>query len=207
MKVGITLTEAKAHLRVETSSEYPFIRSLIVTSRLHIEAALGLALIDQSWIWTIDAWPIASDATAVATFGCGMVPFRSGASNLGISLPMRPVKAIDRIRIKQADDAWIVLDSRSYVVDGTGHPARLLPTSMWLSSPLAPAQGIEITFTAGYGPGGSSVPAQIRHALLMLVAHWFENREPVELGARGAGAVRIPDTVSDLLLPFRSVRL
>ena len=44
----------------------------------------------------------------------------------------------------------------------------------------------------------------IRHALLMLVAHWYEHREPVEIGAASAP---VPPMVSDLLQPYRPVRL
>ena len=38
----------------------------------------------------------------------------------------------------------------------------------------------------------------------MLVAHWYEHREPVAVGVTPA---RIPDTVDALLAPFREVRL
>ena len=52
----ITLAEAKAHLRIDGSVEDTLILSLVITSRLHIEAALGLALITQGWSYFIDAW-------------------------------------------------------------------------------------------------------------------------------------------------------
>jgi len=34
-----------------------------------------------------------------------------------------------------------------------------------------------ITWWGGYGEDGRSVPTQIRHAMLMLVAHWYDRRE------------------------------
>lgn len=53
----VTLAEAKAHLRVDGTAEDTLIGSLIVTSRLHVEAAMGLALVTQSWSVFLDAWP------------------------------------------------------------------------------------------------------------------------------------------------------
>lgn len=59
----VTLAEAKAHLRVDHNHEDSLIQSLIITSRLHIEAALGLALITQSWAYFLDRWPKAPRIT------------------------------------------------------------------------------------------------------------------------------------------------
>jgi uncharacterized phiE125 gp8 family phage protein len=62
----------------------------------------------------------------------------------------------------------------------------------------------EVDFTAGYGDEADDVPGPIRHALKILVAHWFERREVVVLGL---GAQEVPATVAGLLLPCRRVRL
>jgi uncharacterized phiE125 gp8 family phage protein len=48
------------------------------------------------------------------------------------------------------------------------------------------------------------VPAPLRHALLLLVAHWYEHRDPGEIGSDHA---RVPAAVSDLMQPFRKMRL
>jgi len=39
---------------------------------------------------------------------------------------------------------------------------------------------------------------------LMLVAHWYEHRDPAEIGG---AATRIPEAVSALLKPYSRVRL
>ena len=64
--------------------------------------------------------------------------------------------------------------------------------------------GVKITFTAGYGDAAGDVPEPLRQALLLLVAHWYERREPVVLGET---AIQVPETVQSLLLPYRRVRL
>jgi hypothetical protein len=48
------------------------------------------------------------------------------------------------------------------------------------------------------------VPEPIRHAVKLLVTHWFEHREPVVLGQL---AQEVPATVAGLLLPYRRARL
>ncbi len=50
----------------------------------------------------------------------------------------------------------------------------------------------------------NDVPAPIRQALLMLVAHWYEHRDPLEIGS---AAAQIPGGISELLMPYRGVRL
>jgi uncharacterized phiE125 gp8 family phage protein len=178
----VTLAEAKAHLRVEEAGEDPFIAALIETSRLHIEAALGLALLTQTWSWRLDGWP---DGDAVV-------------------LPLKPVQAIPAVRITAADGTVETMPASSYILDGASAPPRLHPKAGRWPQPGARAQGIEIELVAGYGDEVTSVPAPIRQALLMLVAHWYEHREPVLAGTVPAP---IPDTVSALLAPYRTVRL
>ena len=179
----ISLAEAKAHLRVDGSVEDALIQSLIVTSRLHVEAALGLALITQSWSCFLDRWP------------------KGGR----LVLPLRPVAAVSHVRIWNDEGVPETLAPSLFLLDGHGDPPRLVALSG--SPPLSPGRtvnGIEVAFTGGFGAAPSDVPATIRHALLLLVAHWYENREPIEIGA---GVNAVPAMVSDLLAPYRRRRL
>lgn len=176
----VTLAEAKAHLRVDGSAEDAVIASLITTARLHVEAALGLALITEGWSLLLDAWP--EDA---------------------VRMPIRPVQAVSAVKVAAADGGVAVLPAERYLLDGAGHPPRLVPVGGPLPDSGVPALGIEIAFTAGYGDVAADVPEPIRQALLLLIAHWFEHREP----ALDAAVTRIPSAVSELLLPYRAVRL
>lgn len=178
----ITLAEAKAHLRVDGNADDAVIASLIITSRLHVEAAFGLALIDQRWAYRFDCWP------------------RDGT----VTLPIRPVQSIARVRVTNADSSLATIEPTRYLLDGASLPPRLVPSAAALPAPGIRIQGIEIELTAGFGPTAATVPYPIRQALLLLVAHWFECRTPIH---SGTGAVRIPDTVSALLAPYRLPRL
>lgn len=179
----ITLAEAKAHLRVDGSAEDTLISSLIITSRLHIEAALGLALITQSWSFFLDAWPPGNE----------------------LALPLRPAQSIAAVKLYAADESVAIVPADTYLLDGTGSPARLVRrANLGWPKPARAGNGIEVAFVAGYGDAAADVPAPIRQAILLLVAHWHEHREPVAIGAANAP---VPPMVADLLQPYRSVRL
>jgi uncharacterized phiE125 gp8 family phage protein len=92
----------------------------------------------------------------------------------------------------------------TYVFEGAGLPPRLVPASGALPNPGRAAGGIEIDFTAGFGTTAGSVPEPIRQALKLLVAHWYEHRDPVEIGDP---AMAIPPAVSALLKPYAVPRL
>ena len=178
----ITLSEAKAHLRIDGGSEDTLLSSLIMTSRLHIEAALGLALITQNWTLLRDQWP-KDDA---------------------VPLMLRPVQAVGEVRtLNDAGDPTI-WESTNYIVDTAGAPGRLIKRGSGWPVPGQKANGIEIDITAGFGDVASDVPAPIRQALLLLVAHWYEHRDPIEIGT---SSVAIPAAVSRLLKPYRITRL
>ena len=179
----VTVAEAKAHLRLDTTAEDALITSLILTSRLHIEAALGLALITQGWTLVLDAWP------------------RRGA----VELPMRPVQTVRAVRVRAADGTPIGSMPRELSPRGR-RSAAASGSGDWvlLPQPGRAAGGIEIDFTAGSGSGDADVPEPIRQALKLLVAHWYEHRDPIEIGEPERRSRR---PVSALVKPYRWPRL
>lgn len=178
----VSVAEAKAHLRIDGSAEDVLLASLVLTSRLHVEAALSLALITQSWRLVLDRWP------------------RRGKAELALG----PVQSITSIKVKDAAGVLQTLPATNYLVDIASRPARVVLKDGARIDPGIAAGGIEVDFVAGFGADASSVPAPLRHAILMLTAHWYEHRDPVEIGS---SAARIPDAVSDLIQPFRTIRL
>ena len=171
----VTLADAKAFLRVDTDTEDAFITSLITTARLQLETALDLALIEQEW--------------TLSRVGPGTIA----------QLRLHPVAEV--LSVMAIDDAGNATPVPAEAVT-TDLDAR--PATVSVCPPPTNAETLTIAFRAGFGAAPEDVPAPIRHALLMLIAHWFENREPVSFGD---SASRIPDAVSDLLKPYRAVRL
>ena len=178
----VTVSEAKAHLRLDGSAEDILIASLIVTSRLHVEAALGLALITQGWRLTLDRWPDGGE----------------------VRFPLRPIQSITSVAVFDEDGTPAVVPSEDYLLDGQALRPRLIPREGKWPAPGQRANGIGIQFAAGIGDEAEDIPQPIRHAILLLVAHWYEHRDPLEVGA---AATAIPAVVSDLLRPYREVRL
>lgn len=178
----VTVSEAKDYLRIDSAVEDPVVASLILAARLHIEGALDIALITQSWSLFLDRWPEG---------GC-------------VSIPIGPVNSVDGLRVYDADDVATTVSPDTYVVDLSSLRPRLVrrPGVLW-PFPGRPANGIEIALSAGYGDTPDKVPAPVRQAVLMLVAHWYEQREPVVFEKPD----ELPHGVADLLKPYRQARL
>ncbi len=179
----VSVSEAKAHLRLDGDVEDVLVGSLIVTSRLHVEAALGLALIHQGWRLSLDRWPGLREP---------------------VRFPLRPIASVTSVTVYAEDGTPAILPSESYLLDGHALSPRLIPQEGGWPRPGRRANGIEIAFEAGIGAAAADVPAPLRHAILLLVAHWYEHRDPLEIGQAAAA---IPPAVSDLLRPYREVRL
>ncbi|MBV1693727.1 MAG: head-tail connector protein [Hyphomicrobiales bacterium] len=179
----VSLAEARAHLRIDTTDEDAYIASLITTSRLHIETALDVALMRQQWSLFLDTWPAARPLT----------------------LPLRPVMSLDAVRTFSPSGEPTTYEPDGFELDAVSSPARLYrkPQTRF-TGPFRTANAIEIAFTAGFGSIPADVPAPLRQALLLLLAHWYEHREIV---ADDTAKTRVPDTISALLAPYRSVRL
>jgi uncharacterized phiE125 gp8 family phage protein len=154
-----------------------------------VEAETGLALITQSWRWTLDAWP----------------PRRLSACGQAVSLPIRPLISVEAVRTFDDDGAATVHDPAEYRAE-PGEPGRLIAVLPFaLPQPERAAGGIEIDFTAGFGAASDGVPAPLREAILRLVADAYSNVERAESARRGEGG--LPDAVETLLRPWRRVRL
>jgi uncharacterized phiE125 gp8 family phage protein len=120
-----------------------------------------------------------------------------------IELPRPPFIAI--VEFVASDDSDGGVDPATYTLDDFSALARLIPVSAWPTGTPA-TNRIRVRWLAGYGDssdGAQPLPAAIRQALLMLVAHWYENRAAVAIGS---AAGEMPIGVQDLLRPKR-VRL
>jgi uncharacterized phiE125 gp8 family phage protein len=178
----VSLAEAKAHLRVDQDYEDALIAQLIVAARSFVERTLSLALITQGWSYFLDALP----------------------RSLAVALPISPVQAVSAVKLHGADGGAVTLEAESYSVDVLSQPARLVLNGAMPAVVARALNAFEIAFSAGYGDDAADVPAPLRQAIMLLVAHWFERREPVALGAT---AQEVPATVAGLLLPYLRVRL
>jgi uncharacterized phiE125 gp8 family phage protein len=179
----VSLDEAKAFLRLDTTDEDALVTTLVTAARLHIEGTTGQALLAQSWRLVLDDWP----------------------ATCAVSLPLGPLASLTAITAYDADGTPDDLSLDGILWDATATPPQLfLPAGFAAGATLRPRQGIEIDFVAGYGSDPEDVPATLRQALLLLVAYWYENRDAVIIA--GAGTI-VPTGFDQLVAPYRSVRL
>ncbi len=195
--------EAQAHLRISSEDELALMLGHIRTARQMVESWTGRALISQSWRWMLDGWP-------------GHVPqdwwdgARQGAISTGtarfIEMPKAPLLSVSAVTLFNDADQATVWAAANYYVDTASVPGRLvLRNTASAPMPQRSANGLQIDFTCGYGAGPGDVPAPLRQAVLMLCAHYFENREVMQ-NADG-GAQVLPLGVHALLAPYRMMRL
>jgi uncharacterized phiE125 gp8 family phage protein len=189
----VTLDEAKAHLKVDTTDDDALITALITAARARAEWHTGRAFITQSWTLSLDAWPgIAAD--------CGLPPALSATPPAAIEIPLPPLQAVTSITTYARNDAATVLDSSLYQVDTASKPARIaLKFGVTPPMDLRAMNAIVIAFTAGYGDAEANVPAPIHAAILEMIADAYTNR--------GDSSGELPLDALALLAPYRIVKL
>jgi len=175
----VSLAEAKAFLKVDDDAEDGLITTLIGAARLHVEGVTGRALLAQSWRIVLDDWP---------------------ASRV-VKLPVAPLISVNAISAIDGDGASHEIGLGQF----GSEPDRLLVPRHVAGMPrLQDRQGIEIDYLAGFGAEPAAVPADLRQAVLGLVAHWHEHRDAVLIA--GSGAV-VPGGFDRMLAPYKRARL
>ncbi len=178
----VSLADLKLFLRVEHDDDDDVIAALIAAARVHVEAQTRRALIAQTWRLVRDVWPAS-----------GRLPV----------LPA-PLIEITAIRVFGADGPPQLVDLEGVAIDTVSAPAVLTFERSALPAPGRLAAGIEIDLAAGYGETPDDVPAPLRQAIQMLVAHWYENRGVI---AASGEVASMPVSVSSLIAPFRVLSL
>jgi len=161
----VTLTEAKAHCRVDTSDDDAYIGTLITAARQWVEEYLDRSLIHTQWTVRMDSFPYEIELPRP--------PIATAGTTTAVSLTYT-----------LGDDSTATLSTSSYRVDRDSTPGvvRQLRSGTWPAN-LDDYNAVQVTYWAGYGATGASVPAVIRHAMLMLVGFWYEHRSTVLVGS------------------------
>lgn len=199
----VSEAEALAHLRVSSEDELALMLGHIRAARQMVESWTGRALISQSWRWMLDGWP----GTVSQDWWDGVRPgaISAGAARF-IEFPKAPLLSVSAVTLFNDADQPEMWAAANYFVDTASEPGRLvLRNAASVPLPQRSANGLQIDFTCGYGVGPGDVPAPLRQAVLMLTAHYFENREVMQ-GAEGGRHV-LPLGVHALLAPYRMMRL
>jgi uncharacterized phiE125 gp8 family phage protein len=169
----LTITEVKAHLRLDSDEENDLLQSLVMIATDMVESYLGMTLIEKTWTWTHA--PLADGA--------------EGQSNgeVVIVLPMGPL--VDVISVTRLQPNGNRLPLSRYHVDRYARRPKVRCFSN---------QPVEVLFSCGFGTLPRHIPPILRHGMMTLVAHFYENR---------TGEFEIPKIVKALLQPYRNISI
>lgn len=68
---------------------------------------------------------------------------------------------------------------------------------------VPPSNGAVLSNLTAATYSGNAVPMSIRHAILLLVGHFYDNRETIVVGRSASIATEVPFTLDALLAPYR----
>ena len=176
----VTLTEIKAHLRVDHTADDTLLGSYIQAARETIESWTARRMITRTEKLFLQEFP---------------------ASGV-IVIPAAPVSAVTAINVLDEELAATPFAATNYVVDLNSPLARVALKfgACWptLSADRKPVNPIEVTFTSGYA-NAAAVPETLKTAVKLLVGHFYENREdstPLTVN-------QLPVGVRHLIAPYR----
>jgi len=175
----ITLAEAKTHLRIIHDEEDNYIMGLISAARKWCEYYQNRAYITQTITAKCDAFPL--------TF----------------VLPMPPLVSVTSIQYIDTAGSTQTLSSSYYDVDTYAEPGRVTEaySYSWPATRIID-NAVTITYVAGYGDP-ADVPEHIKHAIKLMVSHFYEMREPV---VENTTITNVPMSVKSLLSATRNFR-
>jgi len=183
---ALPVAELRDHLRLGTG--FADIGALDAMLEACLRAAIGAiegrtakALLSRDFRLTLDAW-------------------RGGTE--GQPLPLAPVSAVRALSLEDAAGTTHPVDPDTYRLAADLARPRLIGCGA-AGLPAIPADGrAVIEFTAGFGPDWPSVPVDLRQAVMLLAAQYYELRHE---GVDETGAM--PFGVLALIERWRTVRV
>ena len=184
----VTVSEAKEHLRiVDFTGDDDYIGALIDAATTWCEDYCDRTFADKTYTVAFDDFPA-----------------------LRTELPRPPVRlngtaASATVTISYVDTSgstqtltWAQSGTQQFRVDRDHVPCLIYPLYLqdWPSVRLDD-KSVQIAYLAGYG-GAANVPTPAKHAIKMLVGHWYASREAV-----GSVGQDVPLGVAALLEPLK----
>jgi uncharacterized phiE125 gp8 family phage protein len=171
----VSLADAKAHCRVDASSDDALMQGYITTAREWVEDYVDRALVTQQLVMKLDAFPPEIELPRPPMIAAGTAT------------------AVTVTYVASESGETATLSTSEYRVDRDSTPGviRTLYGGSWPSY-LLDQNAVTVTWWAGYGDV-ASVPQRVKNAMLMCVHELYEKRGD---GLMPDAAKRLLDTVS-----------
>ena len=156
----VSVAEAKSWLRIDSSDEDTLIAGLITMARRQVERMTGRALVEQT------------------------VEFKASRFDHCLYLTRAPILQILAVEYLDADGDLQTVDPDDYVVIQSDERPSIEPApgKSWPSIICQP-NAVTVAASCGYGDA-SDVPADLKHAIAIMVADAYANREGQASSAR-----------------------
>jgi len=155
----VEMADILDHLRVTEESDYTYLAALNDRAVRWVERRTQRQLLTATWKLYLDAFPAE------------------------IQLRKLPVASVTSVQYVDLDGDTQTLSASYYQTDykSQDRPGRIMPAYgySWPNTRSSIYNAVTVTFTAGYGTA-SDVPETIKHAIMMLVGHWYDHREAVD---------------------------
>ncbi len=172
----VTVDEVSEQSRIDTIAEDTLISRYIDAATDWVEGPYGIGILlgSQTWEYYLDRF---EDV---------------------IRIPLYPVKSVDSIKYVDESGTEQTLTASTYTVDTVSNPARITVAynQTWPVTRSREPNAVKVEFTGGY----DTVPPVLKQAIIMLVAHWYENREAVNVGN---SVTEMPMAVESILSRYR----
>lgn len=173
---SVSLAEMRMHARIDADDEDLVLAGYITAATRHVEKLAGHKLVTQTWTQSF-----------------------SGLADR-IYLHMHPVSSVSSVTYYDSDNASQTLTSTLYrLVQGWDGNYIARDSASTYPDTYERPDAVTVTMVAGYGASAGNIPDDLRHAVMLLAAQWYESREdalPMEMRP-------IPNGVMALVAPHR----
>lgn len=172
----IDVNDLYSQARIDSTAEVFLLDMYIKSARQYVEAMVG-PIITQTWDLTLNGFP--------------------AGNTIQIEKPR--VTSVTSLKYTDEDATEHTFYSSKYVADysGSGYSRIVLKDDYtWPTDTLLESGALKIRFVAGYA-NAAAVPVQIKHAIMLLAAHYDANRLPANF--RSMDIQTVPYSVKALL--------